>query len=210
MRERYFRGIAHPADHRFAEKRLAQSESVKAPDQTVAIPAFDRVRATLIVERGEHGFDRRIDPGIGAILRALCAKRDHLLERGVGGDAEAVRGDRLAQRLRQMKAVERQDGAFARLDPIDSGGIAGIGHRKDAYGISAEHEIGVEQFIGWLGQRLHFASRFSIVCQSAAKAWAAAERPANCPTGARRSPICSTTLAIGTTGQSACAATASP
>src|SRR3546814_1032433 len=50
-------------------------------------------------------------------------------EGGVGGDAEPIRRDRLAQRSGYAEPIERQDRPLARLDPENAARIAAVGHR---------------------------------------------------------------------------------
>ena len=143
--ERDLRRVGATADHRFAEERTPQRQTVQAADQCVALPAFDRMRIAHAVERHEHLFDAVVDPGFRPVVGAFRAQLDHPFERGVGGDAEPVARDRLAQRRGQVKAVDRQDRACARLHPIDAIGIARIGHREDAHRIGPQHQFRVER-----------------------------------------------------------------
>lgn len=143
--ERHLRCIGPAADHRFAEKSAAQCQAVQATDQIVAVPAFDRMRIAHAVQRHEHLFDATVDPGFRAIVGAFGAQLDHAFERSVGGDAKAATRDRLAQRRGEVEAVDRQDRAGTRFDPIDAVGVAVIRHREDAHRIGAEHEFRVER-----------------------------------------------------------------
>ncbi|KPF53398.1 hypothetical protein IP65_13525 [Novosphingobium sp. AAP1] len=80
-----------------------------------------------------------------AVLRAIArgrARIDHGIERGVAGDGKAPPAQRACQRVRAMKAIERQDRAQARLHPIDIGIVAAIGHGKDPGAIGPEQQIG--------------------------------------------------------------------
>lgn len=143
-RQRDLRRVALPRHHAFAEKGAAEREAIEAADQPITIPAFDRMRITEPVERSEGGFDLPADPGFGAVGRPFGTEPNHGLKRGVGGDAEAIGGDRLFERARQMEAVERQDRAALGLDPVHAIGLAMIGHREHADGIGAEHHPGIE------------------------------------------------------------------
>lgn len=138
------RCVALPRHHALAEERTAKREAIEAADEPISVPAFDRMRKAEPVERGERGFDLPADPGFGAVGRPFGTEPDHGLKRGVGSDAEAIGGDRLPQRARQVKAVERQDRAAFGFDPIDAIGLAVIGHREHADGIGAEHHPGIE------------------------------------------------------------------
>lgn len=196
--ERHLRRIARPRHHRFAEKGPPQREAIKSAHQLAILPAFDRMGVTLGVEIEEHGFDRLADPGFGAIGLGLGAEPDQLAEIAIGGHLEAIGGDRLPERAREVEAVQRQDRPPLGLHPINGFGLAMIGHREHADRIGAEHQFRVEPF-----HRLRYpASRRSIAVHSAWNAWAAALRGAKPPIAARFAAICSIRLAIGTTGQS--------
>lgn len=213
--DRDLRCVARAADHALTEEGPAQREAVKSAGEPITVPYLDRMREAAAVQGDKGLFDLRIDPGVGAALDRLGAQRDDALERGVGGHAEAIGGNRLAQRMRQMEAVERQDRARLGFDPIDAVGIAPIGHREHPDGIGAEQELRIEDVVPNSGHRIsavhdattsrsvgHCARRFSITCHKSAKALAPTDLAAKAPTGARRAAIVSTTLAIGMTGQS--------
>ena len=116
--ERDLRRVGRAADHAFAEERAAERQAVEPADQLVAVPAFDRMREARA--RGASMktlLDRAVDPGVGPVVGAFGAQRDDVVEGAVGGDAEAVGGDRLAERARQVEAVERQDRAACAARP---------------------------------------------------------------------------------------------
>lgn len=142
--ERDLRGVGGATDHALAEKSAAQGEAVEPADQPIAVPAFDRMGMAEAMERDERLLDRVIDPGFGTIAGRLRAEGDDRFERGVGGDAETIGGDRLAQRTRKAESVKRQDRPFLGLDPINPGSLAVIGHREHADRIGAEHELRIE------------------------------------------------------------------
>jgi hypothetical protein len=123
MREGDLRGVAHPGDHRFAEEGSAEREAVEPAGQPVAVPALDRMREAAAVELEEDALDRAVDPGVGPVRRDSAQSRMMLFEFRIGGDAETIGEDRLAERARKVEIVERQDAAQLRLDPIDAGGM---------------------------------------------------------------------------------------
>ncbi len=142
--ERDLRRVARPRHHAFAEERAAKREAIEPADEPLPFPAFDRMRKAEPVERGESGFDLPADPGFGPVGGAFGTEADHGLERGIGGHSKPIRHNRLLERARQVKAVERQDGAALRLDPVNAVGAAVIRHRKHADGIGAQHHPGIE------------------------------------------------------------------
>lgn len=66
-------GVGRAADHAFAEKGAAEREAIEPADQSIAVPAFDRMRIAQSVEGDEHVLDRMVDPGIGAVGGRLSA-----------------------------------------------------------------------------------------------------------------------------------------
>ena len=144
-RQRDFGSVSCPADHAFAEKGTAQCQPVKAADQPIVVPALDRVGMAHRMQPAKNLLDRMVDPGLWSARRARRAQRDYVVERNVGGNAESVRGNCLAQRARRAKGGDRQDRPLARLDPINTLGLAVIGHRKHADRIGAEDELRVER-----------------------------------------------------------------
>lgn len=104
-RDRDFRGIACARHHRFAEKGTPQREAIEPADEPVAVPAFDRMCETAAMQLDEHALDRAVDPRIRPVGRRFGAQLDDLLEGLIGSDAEAIRGDRLPERAREMEAV---------------------------------------------------------------------------------------------------------
>ena len=72
--------------------------------------------------------DGTVDPCGGAICRRFRAKRHDGGESPVGGHAKAVAAESFGQRMGQVKAVQRQDGALLRFDPIDILGMAVVRH----------------------------------------------------------------------------------
>ena len=96
--ERDLRGIGRPAHHALAEEGTAQDEAVQPADQRVAVPAFDRMRVPGLMQPQEDLFDLAVDPGFGAVVGRLGAQSNHRGEGAIGGHAEMIGEDRLAQR----------------------------------------------------------------------------------------------------------------
>ncbi len=145
VRERDFRGVARAADHRFAEKGAAERHAVEAPDQLVPLPAFDAVRVADAEQAFVTRLDQRVYPRRRPVGRGLGAERDHARKFGVGGNAEAFADDGLLQAARQAEAVERQDRAQPRLDPMDRRVVRPVGHREKSLRIGAEQQRRVER-----------------------------------------------------------------
>ena len=134
------RGVARAADHRFAEKGAPERDAVEAACQLAVQPAFDAVRVAELEQSVVTRLDHRIDPRRRPIARGLGAERDHVGEGGVGGDAKAVRHDDFFQAVRQVEAVQGQDRAQPRFDPMDRRVVRPVGHRENPLRISAEQQ----------------------------------------------------------------------
>lgn len=145
MRERDLRRIARATDHRFAEKGAAERHAIEAPDQLASLPAFDAVRMTEPKQAVVTRLDQRVDPGRRPVGRGLGAERDHARKTGIGGDAESLADNDFLQAARQAEAVERQDCALPRLDPMDRRVVRPVGHREKTLRISAEQQRRVER-----------------------------------------------------------------
>ncbi len=143
MRERDLRGVAHAADHRFAEKGAAQCDAVESADQLALLPAFDAVGMAEAEEPLVARFDHRVDPRRRAVGGGLGAERHHVCEGAIGGDVEMLADDRPFQPARQAEAVQRQDRAQPRLDPMDRRVVRRVGHREKPLRIGAEQQRGV-------------------------------------------------------------------
>src|SRR5262245_13185365 len=85
-------------------------------------------------------FELGVDPG----LLALGASGDNGTEIAIVGHAEPIRADRSPERTREVEMIERDDRAGARLDPVELGGIAAVGHREDARCIALEKQPRIE------------------------------------------------------------------
>ncbi len=146
MRKRDLRRVACAADHRFAEKGASQRHAIESADQFPALPAFDAVRMAEPEQPVVTRLDHRVDPRRRPVVGRLGAERDHVGKGAVGGDAEFLARDDLFQAARQPEAVERQDRAQPRLDPMDRRVIRRVGHREKPLRIGAEQQRRVDGF----------------------------------------------------------------
>jgi hypothetical protein len=102
------------------------------------------VRQPLLVQRTKGAFNLGVDPGLLPPRSGLRTGGNHLAKRPVAGDGKNIAAQHLAQRFRQVKFFERQDGSAARFDPKGFGIIARIGHRKDADRIGSEQQVEID------------------------------------------------------------------
>ena len=98
--------------------------------------------------RAAHGMkgvidfsDLPVDPGFGAVVGLLLAEGQDLGEGGVDAHLEEALAQGLSQAARHMDAVERQDAALLRIDPVKRIVVACLGHREQADGIGLEHQL---------------------------------------------------------------------
>ena len=146
--QRNLRRIGAARHHALAEKGPAERHAIETADQFLAVPTFDRMGKADLVQMAIGALDRIVDPGRWPIRRGLRAQRHQPGEIAIGRDAEPLPADHLRQRMRQVKAVQRQDRAPFRLHPINVRGVAIVGHREHADGIGLQQQNGVDHRIG--------------------------------------------------------------
>lgn len=127
-------------EHAFAEKGAAEPDPVEPADQLALAPHLDRMGVAGGVEQRVAALDLGVDPG----LLAIGAAAEDGAERPVRAHLVAAGTDRLAQRAGEMEAVERQDRAAPRLDPIDVAGVAAVRHREDPDRVGAQQKVRVD------------------------------------------------------------------
>ena len=96
--------------------------------------------AALVKLAVEHA-DACIDPGAGTARLGLGTAVEHAVEIAVDGHGEAIGAHGAGKPRRHVKAVERDDAAHFRLDPIERRVIGALGHGKDAAGIGLEQHF---------------------------------------------------------------------
>lgn len=146
VRERDLRRIAGAADHRFAEKGAPERDAVKPADELAVVPTFHAVGMADLEQPVVARLDHRVDPRRRPVARGLGAERDHVGKGAVGGDAETVGDERLFQAVREAKAIERQDRAQPRFDPMDRRVIRPVGHRENTLRIGTQQQRRVDGF----------------------------------------------------------------
>ena len=144
VHQRHLRGVPHPAEHAFAEKRPTDRHPVEAADQVPAHPAFHRMGVAHAMQRGEQAFDVGIDPGLPP-PRAGPGRRaggDGGGEIGIDRHQERV-GQRGAQQSpRQVEGVERQNSAQFGVEPEQVIRRPGLRHREKPGLIGPQHQFG--------------------------------------------------------------------
>jgi hypothetical protein len=142
--QRHFGRIRGSRKHALAAEHPVEADAVEPADQLwcaigPVAPALDRMRIAGGMQRAIAGGDALADPGFAALgLARRGAGGDHLGKGAVAGDRKPPAPQRPRQGMRAAKAIERQDRAAPRLDPMDVIVVARIGHRKDAAAIG-EH-----------------------------------------------------------------------
>ena len=88
-----------------------------------------------------EGADARVDPGARAAGPGFRAGLDHGVEVAVDGNGETIGAHRADQPRRHVKAIERNDAAQLRLEPIERRVVGAFRHREDAAGIGLEQHF---------------------------------------------------------------------
>src|SRR5262249_1293716 len=139
--ERDLGGIALAGKHAFAEERSAKPDAVQPAHQTSVLPGLDGMAVAEGEELAIEPSDARIDPGLGAAVGEGGAAAHHRGEIGVDADLEQILRYRPREPSWQVEAIERNDAARFRLDPVEAGILGGFSHRKDADGIGLEQNL---------------------------------------------------------------------
>jgi hypothetical protein len=88
------------------------------------------------------------DPAAAFLVGLPAARRragiHHLGEGAVAGHVELPALQGAGKGLRQMKSVQRKDGAQARLDPEDLRIVAAVRHRKYPASVSEHQQFGFD------------------------------------------------------------------
>src|SRR5262249_5715000 len=141
MHERHFRRIARAMEHALAEEGASKRHAVKAADQRIAVIDLDAVAMSAVVKLVIEHTDASVDPGAGASRLRLRAAIEHAIEVAIDRDGVAVRAHGAGEPRRHVEAIERNDPAHLRLDPVESGILCALGHRKDTAGIGLEQDL---------------------------------------------------------------------
>ena len=59
----------------------------------------------------------------------------------IDGDVESVRTARCGQPARQMEAVQRQDAAALRVEPVEPFAAPGLRHREQPVAVGPQHQV---------------------------------------------------------------------
>ncbi len=141
----HLRAIAGPAEHRFAAEHPVEPYPVKPAQQGTLVPALDRMRVTLLVQRDVAARNPAADPGFVSITSRLCTGFDYCGEGLIAGHLKGAAAQHFGQRMRTMKLVQRQHCTAPRLDPEDLRILACVGHRKDAAAISQQQQSRIDR-----------------------------------------------------------------
>ena len=99
------------------------------------------MRISQFVQPVERLFNLRIYPGFSAIRGFFGTNSNHFGKGEVGGNAEPVRPDDLAERTRHPEIIKRDDRPRLGFNPEGFRIIAGIGHREDSRRIGFQQQI---------------------------------------------------------------------
>src|SRR5262249_11670729 len=94
-----------------------------------------------LVELAIEQANALVDPGAGAAGAGLGAALEHRVEVAVDGDGETVGAHGAGEAARHVKAIERNDAAHLRLEPIKRRILRALGHGKDAPGLGLDPDL---------------------------------------------------------------------
>src|SRR5262249_58751686 len=101
----------------------------------------EAVAMAALVELAIQHADARIDPGARAAGAGSGAALEHRVEVAIDGDRETVGAHGAREAARHVKALERDDAAHLRLEPIERRILRALRHGKDAAGIGLEQDL---------------------------------------------------------------------
>ena len=137
----HLRGVPRHAEHALAEEHAADRHAVEAADQMAVLAGFHRVGVAELVQFAEQPLDLRVDPGVVATGGGLGAAGDGGGEVLIDRDGEGVRQHGAGEPARQMEAVQRQDAAALRVQPVEAFAATGLRHREQAVSVGPQHEV---------------------------------------------------------------------
>ena len=141
MHQRDLRCVAGAMEHALAEEGAAERNAIETADQRIAVIDFDAVGMPVVVEAAVDLADAAVDPGFGAVLLGFGAALDRAVEIPVDPDGIGRRAHGARQPRGDVKAIERNDAAHLRLDPIERRILGALCHREDAAGIGLEQHF---------------------------------------------------------------------
>ncbi len=138
VRQRDLRSVGAAREHAFAEKRRAKRHAENPAGKLTIHPHLDRMGIALRVQPQIGGKDIGVDPGLGPVGAGAHGAREITVHR----DLVAAPAHPARQAARDMERVQREDAARLRIDPENLGVFGAVGHRENASGIGAEHQLG--------------------------------------------------------------------
>src|SRR5258708_4032801 len=148
MHQRDCRGVAGAMEHALAEEGAAEAYPVKPAAQRIFVMDLDGVAMADIVELAIKRADAPIDPGPRTARSRLGAAFDASLEIAVANDGERLCPNGAGKSRRNMKAIERNDAAQLRFDPIERRIVGVLSHRKNPARIGLEQHFGRDLDMG--------------------------------------------------------------
>jgi len=145
--QRHLRRIGPAGEHAFAEEGSPQRHAIQAADQFVALPAFHRMGKAQIVEIAVGRLDLAVDPCRWPVVGHLRAFGDHARKVRVHRHPELFPPHGLGQRMRKMKAAQRQYRPLLWLHPVDFLRIPVVGHREHADGVGLQQQERVDRHL---------------------------------------------------------------
>src|SRR5258706_15951717 len=141
MHERNLRCVARAMKHALAEKSPAERDAVESAHQLFAIIDLDGVAMSARVEFAVEYPDTFVDPGARAARPRLGAGVDDGIEIVVDANDEWIGAHGARKPAGQMEAVERNDAAPLRLNPVQSRILGAFRHWEDAAGIGLQQHF---------------------------------------------------------------------
>src|SRR5690242_19394714 len=140
MDQRYLRRVPHPGEHRLAKEHAADSDAVQAPDHSLALPRFNRMRETSLMQLAVSVEHFRRDPGSAIVRPRLGAGLDNTPEGAIDPNLEPSLCHHLAQRSWDAEFVDKKYHPRIGAPPEDR--LPGAIPWKNALCVSGEQTSG--------------------------------------------------------------------
>src|SRR6266567_7239973 len=133
--------IPRPMEHALAEERAPQRNTVKPAHQVAAFVNLETMAVTPLVKLAIEHADAGIDPGARSSGLGRGTAVEHSIEVSIDGDAEAIGAHRAREPTWHVEALDGNDAALLRLDPVERRVVRALRHGKDAAGIGLKQDL---------------------------------------------------------------------
>src|SRR5262245_9601505 len=141
MHKRDLGSISRPVEHALTKERATESNPIATAHEVFALVNLKTMAMAPLVELAIEHADAGIDPSARPARAGLGTPLEHSFEVAIDSDGETVGAHRAREPTWHVEAIEGNDAAFLRLDPVERRIVRALGHGKDAAGIGLEQDL---------------------------------------------------------------------